>query len=93
MEGLVRISNSRDLGLYLRERRRDMGMTQAAVATAAGVSLRWLSSLESGKATAEIGLVFKVIHALRLAVDLAPATLPPDAIDLDELIRSHGRPT
>jgi len=89
----VRINNSRDLGLYLRDRRRELGMTQARAAAAAGVSQRWLSSLEAGKPTAEVGLVLKVIHALRLAVDIDVASTPAGAVDLDELLRDLGAQT
>jgi HTH-type transcriptional regulator / antitoxin HipB len=36
-------------------------MTQVQPADRAGVSRRWLSDLEAGKPTAEVGLVFKVV--------------------------------
>jgi HTH-type transcriptional regulator / antitoxin HipB len=78
----VRIGDSRDLGLYLRSQRRQAGWSQAKLCEQSGVSRRWLSDLESGKATAEVGLVFKVVAALNLMVDLQPA--PPPEIDLDE---------
>jgi transcriptional regulator with XRE-family HTH domain len=39
------------------------GMTQTDLAARARVSRRWLSDLESGKPTAEIGLVLKVVDA------------------------------
>jgi y4mF family transcriptional regulator len=86
----VRINSSRELGLYLRDRRRELGMTQAQAAAVSGVSQRWLSSLEAGKPTAEIGLVLKVIHALRLAVDIEPASTPAGAVDIDKLLRDLG---
>ncbi|MFD1372530.1 helix-turn-helix domain-containing protein [Actinoplanes sichuanensis] len=36
------IANARDLGLAVRQARQDQGRTQAEVAAAARVSLRWL---------------------------------------------------
>lgn len=62
-------------------------MSQAALAEAAGVSRRWLSALESGKATAEIGLVLRTTHALGLVLSLAPEVRGPHTIDLDEVLK------
>lgn len=45
----MRIGSSRDLGLYVRDHRRDLGMTQAGLAAEARVSRHWLSDLEAGK--------------------------------------------
>jgi len=84
----VRIVNARDLGLYIRDRRRDLKLTQAGLAAAAGVSRRWLLSVESGKPTAEIGLVLRTLHALGLMLDAQPESASPGAIDLDELLAS-----
>jgi y4mF family transcriptional regulator len=84
----MRIGNADDLGTYLRDRRRAAGLTQADLASRAGVSRRWLSDLEAGKPTAEVGLVFKVIAALDMILDLQP--LPHQDIDLDELLDNLG---
>lgn len=89
----MRISNARDIGLYVRGRRREIGMSQTSLADKAGVSRRWLSDLEAGKATAEIGLVFRTLDALRLVMDVRPDLPGPDDIDLDKVLRRHtGRP-
>ena len=87
------IDSSRALGLYLRDRRRELGLTQAETAAAAGVSQRWLSSLESGKSTAEVGLVFKTLRALRLTVDVRAASTPASAAAIDAMLRDLGAPT
>ncbi|HEX5542370.1 MAG TPA: helix-turn-helix domain-containing protein [Micromonospora sp.] len=87
----VRIDSPRDLGLYVRDRRRDLGMNQTDLATAAGVSRRWLSDLEAGKATAEVGLVLKTLHALDLMFVAQPReNLPSTGVDLDALLRNLG---
>src|SRR4051812_4435769 len=86
---LMRLSNSVDLGFALRDQRRSLSMTQARLAILAGVSRRWLSDLEAGKPTTEIGLVFKVVAALGLLLDLR--TEPEDSIDLDTHLDSLGR--
>ena len=84
----MRIGNPRDLGRYVRDRRRAAGLSQQDLATKALVSRRWLSELESGKPTAEVGLIFKVVAALGLYVDLLP--VPAPEIDLDVYLDSLG---
>ena len=84
----MRLSNVRDLGRYVRDRRRAVGLSQAGLATRATVSRRWLSDLEAGKPTVEVGLVFKVIGALGLYVDCLPE--PEPELDLDAYLDSLG---
>jgi HTH-type transcriptional regulator/antitoxin HipB len=90
MEACMRIRNTDDLGHYLLDRRRAAGLTQTDLAARARVSRRWLSDLEAGKPTAEVGLVFKVIAALDMILDLQP--IPHQDIDLDELLDNLGGP-
>lgn len=52
-----------DLGQLMRSHRKGRGWTLNKVSGFANVSMRFLSELERGKETAEIG---KVLHALRL---------------------------
>lgn len=60
-----------DLGAFVRLRRQDMNLTQQELADAAGTGRRFISELEAGKATLEIG---KVIHVCRyLGIDLSAA--------------------
>jgi HTH-type transcriptional regulator / antitoxin HipB len=87
----MRINSTRDLGLFVRSRRRRLNLTQLDLASSAQVSRRWLSDLEAGKPTAEVGLVFKVLHALDIALDASPDERAPGDIDLDEVLRTHGR--
>jgi HTH-type transcriptional regulator / antitoxin HipB len=68
----MRIADPYHLGPLIGSRRRELGMTQADVCAAARVSRRWLSGLEGGKVTAEVGLVFRVLAVLKLTVDIAP---------------------
>lgn len=84
----MRLGNARDLGIYLRDRRRAAGLNQTDFAATAGVSRRWLSDLEAGKPTIEIGLVFHVIAALGLYVDVQPE--PDTDFDLDAYLDSFG---
>ncbi|WP_085066422.1 helix-turn-helix domain-containing protein [Catenuloplanes japonicus] len=86
----MRIANARDLGLVVRQARQDRGQTQAALAVAAGVSLRWLSNLEAGKATAELGLVLRTLDELGLGLDVFPVKPEPGQLDLDDLFGNDG---
>lgn len=88
----MRIASVRDLALYLRDRRQQLGLTQEQLANSAGVSRRWLSNLEAGKPTAELGLVLRAIDALGLTFDLRPELDSDDSVSLDELLRRHGPP-
>jgi y4mF family transcriptional regulator len=81
----MRITNARDLGLYVRDRRRESGLSQTALAELAGVSRRWLLGLESGKETSQIQLVFRTLDALGLVLD-ARAAEPSGGVDLDALL-------
>jgi HTH-type transcriptional regulator / antitoxin HipB len=83
----VQVTNADELGRVVRERRLDLGLSQSGLATAAGVSRRWLLDLESGKPTAQVGLVLRTLDALGLAVDIDRPAPPP--VDLDELLARH----
>lgn len=81
------IQTARALGEAIRRARNDQGLTQARLAEKAGVGRPWISELESGKQTAEIGRVMSVLDALGLAIELTPAPRPEaGGVDLDELI-------
>ena len=87
----VRIDSPRDLGLYLGERRRQLGRTQSDLSREAGVSRRWLSELEAGKATAEIGMVLRTMYALRLDLLARPFEVAPDRVPASGSKKIRGR--
>ncbi len=66
------IRSTESLGQRLRAHRKSKGLSQADAAALAGVGERFLSELERGKATAEIGLVLKVIERFGLRLTLSP---------------------
>lgn len=80
------IRTPRELGLAIRRARTDRGWTQAELADRAHVGRQWLSELEGGKRTAELGRVFSVIEALQLAVTLTSAPAGHGKVDLDDLL-------
>jgi len=87
----VRIIDATDLGALVRSQRRELGMTQLELAAKAHVSRRWLSDVESGKDSAEFGLVMRTLRALGMFVDVK-ATSPQPGIDLDEVLARHTGP-
>ncbi len=68
-----RIYNCRDLGLVVRDIRKRNGRTQAEVAEQAGVSRVWLSQMENGKQTVELGMVLRVLDVLGSGVAVGPS--------------------
>lgn len=64
------IVDTADLGSRIRTRRREVGLTQTELATAAGTSLTFVSQLERGKSTAQIGRVLMLFAALGLELEI-----------------------
>jgi y4mF family transcriptional regulator len=65
------ISQSSDLGSIIRQKRKEDGLTIADTASLCGVGYRFLSELENGKDTAEIGKVLKVLTGLGLEITVS----------------------
>jgi y4mF family transcriptional regulator len=60
------------LGAAIRAKRRSIALRQAELAGLAGVGTRFLSELENGKPTAEVGKVLRVLAVLGLEIWLQP---------------------
>jgi len=58
------------LGVALRAERKALGLTQADLALAAGVGLRFVVELEAGKPTLQLTRVLRVIDALGGTLEL-----------------------
>lgn len=92
------LTNATDLGLLIRERRRELDITQSALAAAVGASRQWVGKVENGRPGAEFALVLKALHALQLRVHVLPegaaaagGDAADDAVDLDALLGRHRR--
>jgi HTH-type transcriptional regulator/antitoxin HipB len=90
------VKSPRDIGLALRKRRRNLGMSQADLAGLIGVTRQWVIRSERGNTSAEIGLVLRALNALGLRLDVATgaerATPSIDAVDIDAILaRTRGR--
>ncbi len=66
------ISTPEDIGRCVRVQRKAQGATQAEFAALCGVGIRFISELENGKPTMELGKVLQVLKCLGLEVSVRP---------------------
>lgn len=59
-----------ELGRRVRQRRKTAALRQQELAALAGVGIRFVSELEKGKETLELGRVIRVLETLGLELDL-----------------------
>ena len=64
------IKTPADLGKIIRQRRKAAKLTQQNAAALAGIGVRFLSELERGKPTAQIGKAIKVAQLLGLEIQI-----------------------
>lgn len=62
--GMAIVQSVGELGSLVRKRRRELGMTQKELAEWSGVSTVFLSDLENGKETIQLGKVIEVLTML-----------------------------
>jgi HTH-type transcriptional regulator/antitoxin HipB len=90
----VVVNSIHDLAALIHGRRLSMGLSQEQVAARTGVSRQWVGELERGKPTAELGLVFGLLDALELKIEIDARETEGRlavAIDLDDVLdRYHG---
>ena len=69
------IQTTTELGAAVRAARLAQGLSQPDLAGACGTSVRFISELERGKATAQVGRVLHVLRmlGLRVSIDLRSA--------------------
>jgi HTH-type transcriptional regulator / antitoxin HipB len=78
----IQVDNVDDIGEAVRSARQAQGLTQRELADVAGVGVRFLSELERGKPTAEVGLVLRVLADVGLGLVLQSPGWSPPADDL-----------
>ena len=61
---MTSIHSTQALGAMLREARKQLGLTQSDLASAAGVGLRFVVELEAGKPSVRLAQVLRVMDAL-----------------------------
>jgi y4mF family transcriptional regulator len=64
--------NSKALGQLIRERRKQLGMKQANLALVSGTGLRFISDLENGKESCQLGRTLRILGSLGLSTTIQP---------------------
>jgi HTH-type transcriptional regulator/antitoxin HipB len=73
---MTNIQSTQQIGAMLRAARKQLGLTQPQLALAAGVGVRFIVDLESGKPTLRLENVLRVIEALGGEIHLSGLPLP-----------------
>ena len=88
----MKVQSAKELGIFVREQRRERGWTQAELASRAGVQALWISQFECGKPTARIGLVIQTLKALDVTLSVGGQAVPGSntgarSVDLDSIVQ------
>lgn len=71
----MQVRTMMEIGLAIRQQRRAMGLTQDQLASMISSTQSWISEIEKGKQTAEIGMVLLAMGAVGLNIDLRGSTI------------------
>ena len=63
---------AKSLGRLIRDRRKSLGMKQADLALVSGTGFRFISDLENGKETCQLGRALQVLETLGLNTIIQP---------------------
>ncbi|MBR5338122.1 MAG: helix-turn-helix transcriptional regulator [Lachnospiraceae bacterium] len=66
------INNPADFGMAIRKRRKELGYTQRYLSEFTGFSISFISDLENGKSTAELGKTIYLANMLGLDITIDP---------------------
>ncbi len=72
-----KITTPAELGKIIRHKRKETGVRQETAAGMAGVGTKFLSQLENGKETAELGKTLQVLRKMGLEVYIFPRSADP----------------
>ena len=67
----MKVGNSKDFGAAIRNRRKELGYTQSYIARISGFSVSFISDLENGKTTAELGKAVFLANLLGMDVEVS----------------------
>lgn len=75
---MMRCDSTAHMGMLIKKRRKQIGLTQKELATKVGCGARLITEVEAGKSTAQFGKVLEVLKALnlRIAVDFSSFSMP-----------------
>lgn len=60
-----------DIGRKVKQQRKRLGMNQAELAMVSGTGVRFISDLENGKETCEVGKMLQVLASLGIKIDFS----------------------
>lgn len=66
----MRIESTQELGKAISKRRKELGYTQIQLSEYTGLSASFISNLENGKETAEVGKTLFIIQVLGMNLEL-----------------------
>ncbi len=69
---MTKITSTNQIGEMVRARRKESQLTLKDAAALAGVGVRFLSELERGKPTSQLGLTLKVLQLFGLELHVSP---------------------
>lgn len=72
-----KVITSADVGRIIKAKRKEIGVRQDLAAGMSGVGTKFLSQLENGKETAELGKALQVLRKLGLNVYIYPRSADP----------------
>lgn len=72
-----KVSTPEELGGIIRRKRKEIGVRQEVAAGMAGVGTKFLSQLENGKETAELGKTLQVLRKMGLEIYIFPRSADP----------------
>jgi transcriptional regulator with XRE-family HTH domain len=76
-----KIASSQDLGRIIKLKRKEVGIKQEVAAGISGVGTKFLSQLENGKETAELGKTLQVLRKMGLDLYIYPRSAPPKGFE------------
>lgn len=63
--------NVLEIGTIIKKRRKELGLTQKYLAVLANTGIRYISDLENGKETTQLGKLLDVLNVLEIEMELS----------------------
>jgi len=65
---MQRIFDTKDIGSIVKKKRKQLNMTQPQLAAVSGAGVRFISDMENGKPTMQVGKILGILHVLGLDI-------------------------
>jgi len=65
---MQRIFDTKDIGSIAKKKRKQLNMTQPQLAAVSGAGVRFISDMENGKPTMQVGKILGILHVLGLDI-------------------------